>query len=305
MNSTQPTLIDGKRIAAEHLSQLKRQLSQWQSQGRRMPGLTVVRVGDDPASGVYVNKKAKTAQELGITSHIEHLSDNISKSQMMDTLERLNADDNVDAVLVQLPLPDHLDALEIMQHLDPAKDADGFHPVNLGLLMAGAHPVAPPCTPAGIIALLKAYDVPLAGSHAVVIGRSMIVGKPLALMLLNESATVSVCHSKTQNLSAMTRQADILIAAVGKPHFINANMIKADAVVMDVGINRRETAALSAEVSGASSTSKLVGDIDFDNVAPKARLITPVPGGVGPMTIAMLMRNTVALYAQRQGIAAL
>ncbi|MEB3245677.1 MAG: bifunctional methylenetetrahydrofolate dehydrogenase/methenyltetrahydrofolate cyclohydrolase FolD [Vampirovibrionales bacterium] len=286
-------IIDGKAVAQALLERVQRQVQVWSAQQLPAPGLTVVRVGDDPASGVYVAKKAKTAEQLGIRSSICHLPATVSQRALFETLDALNADTAVNAVLLQLPIARHLDTYASIARLTPEKDVDGFHPENLGLLMAGLEPTAPPCTPAGIMALLAHCGVPLAGANAVVIGRSMIVGKPVALMLLNQSATVSVCHSQTRDLAKITQQADVLISAVGVPGLITGEMIKPGAVVIDVGINR---------ITEGERAGKLTGDVAFDSALSVCGQITPVPGGVGPMTIAMLMRNTARLYARQNGL---
>jgi methylenetetrahydrofolate dehydrogenase (NADP+) / methenyltetrahydrofolate cyclohydrolase len=246
----------------------------------RIPGLAVVQVGSNPASQVYVNKKAKTAETLGFHSEIHRLPVETTKQELLTCLEALNADAKVYGVLLQLPLPSHLAASEFQAVILPEKDVDGFHPHNLGLLLAGQKPFALPCTPAGVMRLLAYYKTPIAGKHAVIIGRSNIVGKPMAQLLLQADATVTICHSKTPDIEAFTRQADILVVAIGIPQWLKASAVKASAVVIDVGINRHP------------QTQKLVGDVDFEAVSAICHAITPVPGGIGLMTIAELMNNT-------------
>ena len=277
--------LDGKAVAATTRDTLQQALQTLRQQGQRLPKLVVIRVGEDPASTVYTARKARVAQEIGMVSELQIHPKTLPEADLLAHIEALNQDPAVDAILVQLPLPGHMAVERVLSAVDPAKDVDGFHPENLGRLMAGDLPPALPCTPSGIITLLKAYDIPIAGQHAVVIGRSTIVGKPVSLLLLAENATVSMCHSRTRDLAAVTQQADILISAVGRPGLVTALMVKPGAVVVDVGINRLKS-------------GKLTGDVDFEAVAPKTSFITPVPGGVGPMTIAMLMANTLALYHQ-------
>ena len=251
----------------------------------RTPGLATVLVGEDPASAVYVRNKNKICHEIGFQSFGQNLSAETTEEELLDIIKKLNSNDEVNGILVQLPLPDHIDSEKILLSIDPEKDVDGFHPINVGKLAIG-NALLTPCTPTGIIALLDYYKIEIPGKHAVVLGRSNIVGKPVAHLLLQRHATVTICHSKTKNLQQVNRQADILIAAVGRPHFVNSDMVKEGTVVIDVGINR---------VDG-----KLTGDVDFDQVAEKAGLITPVPGGVGPMTIALLMENTLKAFKATQ-----
>jgi methylenetetrahydrofolate dehydrogenase (NADP+)/methenyltetrahydrofolate cyclohydrolase len=279
-------ILDGKAISQQLVTSLHEELNALKAQHAVLPKLVVVLVGDDPASQVYVGKKAKMAQKIGMLSEVLTYPASTSQEELLSVIQRLNADASVHGILVQLPLPKHIHTQDIITAVDPKKDVDGLHPLNLGLLMTGDPNACKPCTPAGVITLLKAYHVAMAGKQAVVLGRSNIVGKPMGMLLLQENATVSYCHSKTADLPAFTRQADILIAAVGVPKLVTAEFIKSGAVVVDVGINR---------VDG-----KLVGDVDFDSVMGKASLITPVPGGVGPMTIATLMANTLALYKRSQ-----
>ena len=283
MTSTPSTarLIDGKAVAARLRAELATLVAN-RPAGRRAPCLAVVQVGEDPASSIYVRNKKKACAEAGITSLSHELPAETGEADLLALVGQLNARDDVDGILVQLPLPAHVSEARVLLAIDPAKDVDGFHPVNVGKLLLG-QPALPSCTPAGVMALLRHHDVPLRGAHAVVVGRSAIVGKPLAAMLLNADATVTVCHSRTRDLGAMTRQADVLVAAVGRAGIITADMVKPGCVVIDVGINR-------------TPEGKVVGDVDFGPVSQVAGLITPVPGGVGPMTIAMLLANTLAAY---------
>ena len=274
-------LIDGKKVSAEIRSRLKQETVKLKQETGCMPGLATVLVGEDPASAVYVRNKNKVCDEVGFQSFGQNLSAATTEAELLDIIKTLNANDQVNGILVQLPLPDHIDSEKILLSIDPEKDVDGFHPINVGKLAIG-NALLTPCTPTGIIALLDYYDIEIAGKHAVVLGRSNIVGKPVAHLLLQRHATVTICHSKTTNLKEVTLKADILIAAVGRPHFVGSDMVKEAAVVIDVGINR---------VDG-----KLVGDVEFDLVAEKAAFITPVPGGVGPMTIALLMENTLKAF---------
>ncbi len=246
------------------------------------PGLAVIIVGEDPASRVYVRNKHRSCEELGIYSEVIEMPASATKEDLLAKIDRLNADDRIHGILVQLPLPGQIAAseAEILDRINPAKDVDGFHPVNVGRLLTGQRALVP-CTPFGCIRMLQLAGIPIDGAHAVVVGRSNIVGKPMASLLLKENATVTICHSHTKNLAEITRQADILIAAIGKPGFVTADMVKPGAVVIDVGINR-------------IAPKKLVGDVDFEAVKEIAGAITPVPGGVGLLTIAMLMQNTVA-----------
>lgn len=273
-------IIDGTSIAKEMLDELKVQVRE----SGLTPKLAVVLVGEDPASKIYVRNKEAACAHVGIIHEKYILPNTTSQEELLDLIKELNESDT-NAILLQLPLPRGMDEDAAIETIDPMKDADGFHPINLGRLLTGSEIIAP-ATPFGIIELLKRSRVELSGKHAVIVGRSNIVGKPLAAMLLNRDATVTVCHSKTRNMAEITRQADILIAAVGKPRFITADMVKEGVVVIDVGINK---------VAGAT-----VGDVDFEKVKQKASLITPIPGGVGPMTVASLIKNTFTLsLAQR------
>ncbi|NLD82662.1 MAG: bifunctional methylenetetrahydrofolate dehydrogenase/methenyltetrahydrofolate cyclohydrolase FolD [Clostridiales bacterium] len=270
-------LLDGKAMAQELAEGLKQRISALKSRGVT-PGLAVILVGEDPASQVYVRNKGKACGELGIYSETLRLPENTSQEELEAVIDRLNRDEHIDGILVQLPLPGHLDEAAALRKIIPEKDVDGFHVENAGRLFAGQAGVVP-CTPKGILHMLRAAHVPMEGKEAVVIGRSNIVGKPVAMLLLQENCTVTLCHSRTADLAAHTRRADILVAAVGKPRFVTADMVKPGAAVIDVGINR---------VDG-----KVVGDVDFEQVEKVAGYLSPVPGGVGKMTIGMLMENTV------------
>jgi methylenetetrahydrofolate dehydrogenase (NADP+)/methenyltetrahydrofolate cyclohydrolase len=270
-------ILDGKKMSAEIRAAIKEKVVLLKEKGI-VPGLAVILVGDNPASKVYVGQKEKGCLEAGFASFLHRLPETTSQEELLALIDKLNADKTVHGILVQLPLPRQIDPDTVLAAIRPEKDVDGFHPVNIGRLVAGL-PASEPCTPKGILRLLKSTGIPLAGKEAVVIGRSNIVGKPVALMLLAESATVTICHSKTADLAEHARRADILVAAIGKPRFVTADMVKEGAVVIDVGINRLEEG--------------LVGDVDYEPVAEKASWITPVPGGVGPMTIAMLLENTL------------
>lgn len=267
-------IIDGKAISAKLREELKIKISQMQ----KKPGLAVVMVGEDPASQIYVRNKVKACEDLGIRSYSYLLPCDTEQTAVETLLDELSADENIDGILLQLPLPKHLNQEEVMGHISVKKDVDGFSPENLGLLALHKEKIVA-CTPLGVMKLLESTGVDLTGKRAVVLGRSDTVGKPMAMLLLNASATVTICHSKTENLKEICRKADILISAIGKPKFVTADMIKDNAIVIDVGINRDEN-------------GKLCGDVDFENVKEKTSYITPVPGGVGPMTITMLMYNT-------------
>ena len=273
------TIIDGKATSASLREEIKNAVNERKASGKRVPGLAVIIVGEDPASQVYVRNKHKACEEVGFLSRIYRLPTETQENELVALVQELNRDDAIDGILVQLPLPKHLDDKAVIAHIDPAKDVDAFHTINVGKIMLG-EPGFAPCTPAGIMELLKAYDISPAGKECVVIGRSNIVGKPMAMLLLHANGTVTVAHSRTQNLSEVTRRADILVVAIGKAKFVTADMVKDGAVVIDVGMNR-------------DNAGKLCGDVDFESVAPKCSFITPVPGGVGPMTITMLLKNTL------------
>lgn len=271
-------LIDGKRISTIIKDECKKKVEEYKAQGIEIC-LAVIQVGNDPASSVYVNNKKKACAYIGINSLSYELPEETTQEELLSLIRELNERKDVNGILVQLPVPAHIDEKTIINAIDPKKDVDGFHPQSVGSLCIG-QPGFVSCTPAGIIQLLKRSDIDTSGKHCVVIGRSNIVGKPMALLMLRENATVTVAHSKTKDLKSITRQADILIVAIGKPKFIDASYIKDGAVVIDVGIHRNED-------------NKLCGDVDFDSAKEAASYITPVPGGVGPMTIAMLMKNCV------------
>lgn len=282
-------LLDGKALAARLQDDLAQTIQTLTAQGHRPPGLAVIMVGDNPASAAYVRNKERSCERVGIASYGQHLPATTTQAEVADLIQQLNADPNVDGILVQLPLPDHLDAVALLHTIDPSKDVDGLHPINLGRLVRGESGLRS-CTPYGVMRLLETYNINPSGAHAVVVGRSILVGKPMALMLLEANATVTVAHSRTPNLAALTQQADILVAAVGRPGMITADHVKPGAVVIDVGINR---------VERPNGRSHLVGDVNFDAIAPIAQAITPVPGGIGPMTVAMLLENTVMGYRSR------
>lgn len=291
-------LIDGKKIAEEVFAECREDIAALAEHGIT-PGLAVVVVGSDPASLVYVGSKARRCQELGMASFKYELPVETSQAELLALVARLNADETVDGILVQSPPPAHINEAEVVRAIDPAKDVDGFHPLNVAKLAMEEPDGFVPCTPLGVQRMLLASGIETDGAQVVVLGRSMIVGKPQALLLMAKgrggNATVTVAHSRTRDLAAVTRSADILIAAIGRPNFVTADMVRDGAVVIDVGINR------IADPSARSGT-RLVGDVDFEAVAPKCRAITPVPGGVGPMTIAMLMSNTLKAARQRRGL---
>lgn len=272
------TIIDGKSVAEKTRDNIKREVSRLKNKGLH-PGLAVIMVGDDPASRIYVENKKKACQNVLVHSEEYSLSKNTTQRSLIDLINVLNGKEDIHGILVQLPLPKHMDEKAIIDSINPKKDVDAFHVENVGKVMRGEYDFLP-CTPAGIMALLKTYHIDIQGKNCVVVGRSNIVGKPMSMLLLQKDATVTICHSKTDDLKKVCRTADILVVAIGKPKFITKDMVKSGAVVIDVGINR-------------DKENKLCGDVDFENVKRVAAYITPVPGGVGPMTIAMLLRNTV------------
>ena len=272
------TIINGKELAAKVRASLKLEVEKLKKQGIQ-PKLAVIMVGNDSASAVYVRNKSKACNEIGIAFEEFLLKEETTREELLGLIEKLNQRKDVNGILLQSPIPKHLDIREAFNTIDYRKDVDGFHPTNVGKLAIGEESFVS-CTPLGVMKMLEEYNIEIQGKNAVIIGRSNIVGKPLAQLLLNANATVTICHSKTQNISEIAKRADILVAALGKPKFVTANMVKEGAVVIDVGINRNEN-------------KKLVGDVDFATVEPRASYITPVPGGVGPMTIAMLMTNVV------------
>jgi methylenetetrahydrofolate dehydrogenase (NADP+)/methenyltetrahydrofolate cyclohydrolase len=282
-------IIDGKALAKKMQAAIAEEVAQLQPKYGRPPGLAVLMVGDNPASAAYVKNKETACHKAGITSFGKHFPTSVTQTELEQIIDELNADDRVDGILIQLPLPDKFDAIALLNRLDPDKDADGLHPNNLGKLARGESGLRS-CTPAGVMELLAEAKIDIAGKNAVVIGRSILVGKPVALMLLEENATVTIAHSRTKNLAEITRKADILIAAIGRPEFVTAEMVKPDAVVIDVGINR---------ITDYEGKSRLVGDVDYASVSEVASHITPVPGGVGPMTVTMLLHNTLWSYKQK------
>ena len=286
------TRIDGKAFAAGLREKVSAAVSTLTRDYDLVPGLAVVLVGEDPASEVYVRNKGKQTQEVGMSSYEHKLPDTASQSELLAVIEQLNNDSKVHGILVQLPLPDQIDSQAVINAIDPDKDVDGFHLVNVGRLATGA-PGLVPCTPLGCMMLLKDQLGDLSGNNAVVVGRSNIVGKPMGSLLLAQSCTVTIAHSRTRNLAGVCREADILVAAVGRPQMIPGDWIKPGAVVIDVGINR---------IEGKEGKTRLVGDVDFDSASAVAGAITPVPGGVGPMTIACLLRNTVQAACAANGI---
>jgi methylenetetrahydrofolate dehydrogenase (NADP+)/methenyltetrahydrofolate cyclohydrolase len=290
-------LINGKKISQNLRNELKKEIDNLKSKTGKVPGLAVVQVGNIAASSVYVKAKTKSAKEVGIKVIDHHLKNETSEKELLQLVTKLNNQENVNGILVQLPLPKHINEQIILDSIDPDKDADGFHPLNVGKLSIANHNdenLLIPCTPYGCLIMLKELDINLSGKNAVVIGRSNIVGKPMAQLLLKESCTVVIAHSKTQNLKEVCQNADILVAAVGRPEMIKGNWIKNGAVVIDVGINRIEV-----KINGENK-NKLVGDVDFIEAEKNASAITPVPGGVGPMTIACLLRNTTIAFKNSQ-----
>ena len=283
-------IIDGKKIAENLRIKLKKEIEQLPASQIR-PGLTVILIGDDSASQIYVRNKEKFAQEVGIRSKILKFDSTITEQNLISEIHKLNNDTSVHGILVQLPLPNHINSRKIISEIDPGKDVDGFHPVNVGNLSAGNEALVP-CTPYGCYLLLKEVMSNLSGLHAVIIGRSNINGKPMAQLLLKEDCTVTIAHSKTKNLKQLCLTADILVAAVGKAHMVKSDWVKSDCVVIDVGINRLEE----------NGNKKIVGDVDFENIKNKVKAITPVPGGVGPMTISCLLNNTLKAYKKIHSI---
>lgn len=288
MAITKTRIIDGKKTAASLLEELKEKTAAL-AKKKIQPGLAVVLVGEDPASQVYVRSKRKTCADLGIQSFSHDLPANCTEKRLLNLIDKLNEDERVHGILVQMPLPGRLNEKRVLEAIRPEKDVDGFHPMNVGRLLNGEEAFVP-CTPAGCLVLMQRYGIRPEGKHVVIVGRSNIVGKPLAALLIqkadNANATVTICHSRTRNIARYTREADILIAAMGVPEFIKPRMVREGAVVIDVGVNRIPDAT-------KKSGTRLVGDVAFAGVSKKARAITPVPGGVGPMTIAMLMSNTI------------
>ncbi len=285
-------LIDGKKVAEDIRAELKIEIENLKEKNDKVPGLVAILVGEDPASQIYVKMKSKACSEVGIKSKIENRDADISEDELLDLVESYNQNDEYHGILVQLPLPDHIDESKVLETVSPAKDVDGFHPINMGKLVVGKDTFFP-STPNGIFELLKRYDIETKGKHVVVVGRSNIVGKPIANMMVQKkdhaNSVVTICHSAASDLKHYTQDADILIAAIGRAKFITAEMVKDGAVVIDVGINR-------VEDSSAKKGYRIVGDVDFENVSKKVSYITPVPKGVGPMTIAMLLKNTFKAF---------
>lgn len=280
-------LIDGKAVSLQVKQQVKQECDKLKAKGVT-PGLAVIIVGDDPASQVYVRNKERACEECGFYSVKYALDADTTQDELNALIDKLNKDEKINGILCQLPLPKHLDDKEVINRIDPIKDVDAFHPVNVGAIMIGDYNFLP-CTPAGVMELIHSTGVDVTGKKAVVIGRSNIVGKPMAMLLLHENATVEITHSKTLDLKSITKEADILVAAIGRAKFVTADMVKNGAIVIDVGMNRDEN-------------GKLCGDVDFENVKDKCSFITPVPGGVGPMTISMLMRNTLTAAKLQNGL---
>ena len=288
-------VLDGKALAKKTRETLAQTIKGWLPQVGRPPGLAVIMVGDNPASAAYVRNKERACDRVGIASFGQHLPHDTPQATVQGLITDLNADERVDGILLQLPVPDHLDAIALLNSIAPDKDVDGLHPVNMGRLLRGETGLRS-CTPLGVMRLLEAYDISVASKRAVVLGRSILVGKPMALMLLEANATVTIAHACTRDLAALTQTADILVVAVGCPGLITADYIKPQAVIIDVGINR---------VESEHNKYRLVGDVDYEAASSLSAAITPVPGGVGPMTVAMLLHNTVLSYCNRfQGLAA-
>lgn len=287
-------ILDGIAVSAHIKSQIKQETEKLKAEKGKTPHLAAILVGHNPASEAYVGNKVRTCEELGFGSTLLRFEESITEAQLLEEIKKLNADDKVDGILVQLPLPKHISDNAVINAIDPAKDVDGFHPITQGKMLLG-QPSFLPATPYGILLMLEHYNINTAGMHCVVIGRSNIVGTPMTVLMSRNAqpgnATVTICHSKTKNLAAITQTADIIIAAIGRPRFVTADMVKEGAIVIDVGINRIDDAT-------RKSGSRLVGDVDYDNVAPKCSYITPVPKGVGPMTICGLMKNTLEAAKQ-------
>jgi methylenetetrahydrofolate dehydrogenase (NADP+)/methenyltetrahydrofolate cyclohydrolase len=296
-----PQILDGKWVRDQILAEWKDRAIALATRGRQ-PGLAVVLVGSDPASEIYVRNKIKACEQMGVYSEKHTPPDSVSTEELLALVESLNQREEIDGILVQMPLPKHVDSRRILVAIRPDKDVDGFHPVNVGNLVANI-PGPRPCTPSGIIELLKRYNIPIASRKAVVVGRSDIVGKPMALLLLHESATVTICHSRTSNLAEECRRADRLVAALGRPAFVTEEFIKPGATVIDVGINRLTEAAEMAMIFGDAPTRLIIGDVHPVQVSNVAGAFTPVPGGVGPLTIAMLMVNTIQVAQKHLGFA--
>ena len=286
MIDSSPLLLNGREVANEVLKNIKVEIDKVKTAGiKRLPGLAVLLIGDDPASQTYVTNKERASNKLGIYSEVYRLKSTVSEKELIEKIKQLNYDKRIDGILLQLPLPKQLNPQKLINEIDPQKDVDGLHPINLGKLMAG-QPCLKPCTPLGVIEILKHYSIDITGLQTVIIGRSILVGKPLAMLLLEKNASITVLHSKSKNIDKATKNADLLISAIGKPQIVKRSWIKEGAIVIDVGINK-------VVEDGAN---KLTGDVDFNNVKDICKAITPVPGGVGPVTIAMLMLNTLEAY---------
>lgn len=279
-------ILDGKKTSSQIKEEIKEELKGIKEKVGKVPGLAIVLVGENPASKIYVNSKIKGCAELGFESFAHYLPENVTEEDLLNVIRDLNADEKVDGILVQLPLPKHIDEKKVVDTIAFSKDVDGFKPENMGLLFLGDKNSIKPCTPSGIVELFKRYELEVEGKDVVIIGRSNIVGKPMAGFFINEGATVTICNSKTKNLAEKLKEADIIVAAMGVAKFVKADMVKDGAIIIDVGINRTEEG--------------LFGDVDFENVAPKCKWITPVPGGVGPMTVAMLFKNTLSAFKRNK-----
>ncbi|WP_071518045.1 bifunctional methylenetetrahydrofolate dehydrogenase/methenyltetrahydrofolate cyclohydrolase FolD [Geitlerinema sp. PCC 9228] len=294
MDVSSARILDGKGLAKKIQAEIGTRVAEIRAGGQRPPGLAVLMVGEDPASATYVRNKEKACDRLGIASFGRHFPTETTQEELESAIATLNQDPQVDGILVQLPLPDHLNAVQALYQIDPQKDVDGLHPTNMGHLLRG-EPGLRSCTPSGVMRLLQEYKIEPQGKRAVVVGRSILVGKPMSLMLLDANATVTMAHSRTQDLASLTREADILVAAVGRPLMFGADAVKPGATIIDVGINR-----VYDEQAGKA---RLIGDVDFAAVQEKASYITPVPGGIGPMTVTMLLHNTLESYLHRTGAA--
>lgn len=286
--NSSPLILSGREVSDEVLKGINNEINDIKAKNKRLPGLSVILVGENPASNTYVKNKTKVCKELGIHSKIHKFETSIKTNELIKIIHSLNMDKSIDGILLQLPLPIHIKLETIINEIDPLKDVDGLSPINLGKLLSGQDCLTP-CTPQGVMKILKHYSIDITGMNAVVIGRSTLVGKPLSMMLLASNATVSIAHSKSENISQITKSADILVCAAGKARLIKKDWVKPDAIVIDVGINKIIE----------NGTSKLVGDVDFDSVKSVCKAITPVPGGVGPTTVAMLMANTLKAYKLR------
>lgn len=280
--------IDGRELSKKVKEQVKEEVAKLTADGRRAPGLAVIQVGEDPASSIYVRNKQRACDFCGITSWKETLPEDATEEELLALVDKFNNDPNCDGILCQLPLPKHMDEDKVIETILPDKDVDGFHPINAGKLLLGL-PALEPCTPSGIMEMFHEYDIDLEGKNAVVLGRSNIVGKPIALMMMRENATVTICHSRTKDMKEKCQEADILVSAMGREHMIDKSYTNPDQVIIDVSINRTED-------------GKVVGDVTYDEVFDDVKAITPVPGGVGPMTIAMLMKNTMIAYKRHEGL---